>query len=106
MSAEIICLQAWRGSHRVQPPANRSVSFPLLLPTWPCGWLQPMLVEIDVGMIVEFGALATRFVGQTACGGFLHQESEPRLDLDHRKGAVIHRLFQAPATKERVARDR
>jgi hypothetical protein len=54
MSAEIISLQAWRSEYH--EPANRSVNFSLLLPTWPYGWLRPMLVEIDVGRLAAFGA--------------------------------------------------
>ena len=49
MSAEIIDLCAWRRERRA--PETTFVSVPLLLPTWPWGWLQPVLVEVDLGII-------------------------------------------------------
>ena len=45
MSAQIIDLHAWRREHR--PPEPTFVSVPFLLPTWPWGWLQPVVVEVD-----------------------------------------------------------
>jgi hypothetical protein len=49
MSAEIINLRAWRRAHRTHE--TTFVSVPLLLPTWPWGWLQPVLVEVDLGIM-------------------------------------------------------
>ena len=58
MSADIISLQEWRREHREHHRhenehhrhENMSVSVPFVLPTWPFGWLLPMLVEIDVSI--------------------------------------------------------
>jgi hypothetical protein len=44
MSAEIIDLRAWRREHLA--PERTLVSLLLLLPAWPWGWLQPVLVEV------------------------------------------------------------
>jgi hypothetical protein len=51
MSAEIIDLHAWRREHRA--PETMFVSIPFLLPTWPWGWLQPVVVEVDLGMMTS-----------------------------------------------------
>ena len=48
MQAEIIDFRAWRREHRA--PETTTISFPVLLPTWPWGWLQPMLLEVNVGV--------------------------------------------------------
>jgi hypothetical protein len=57
MSADIISLQEWRREHcEHHRHENMSVSVPFVfsvpfvLPTWPFGWLLPMLVEFDVSM--------------------------------------------------------
>jgi hypothetical protein len=44
MSAKIIDLRAWRLEHRA--PERTQVNIPLLVPTWPWGWLAPVLIEI------------------------------------------------------------
>jgi hypothetical protein len=49
MSAQIIDLHAWRREHR--PPEPIFVSVPFLLPTWPWGWLKPVVVEVDLGLM-------------------------------------------------------
>ena len=95
MSAEIISLQAWRRQHCARPePETRSedrpVSLPLLLPTWPYGWLQPMLVEVDVGMIAELFALTP----------------PPRADRHPRQSAAIHRLVREPAAQGKAVGNR
>lgn len=46
MSAEIVDLRAWRREHR--PLEHSLVKFPLLLPTWPWGWLLPVLIEMTI----------------------------------------------------------
>ena len=51
MSAEIIDLHTWRCAHRA--PEMAPVTVPVLLPTWPWGWLQPTLFEVDVGMTTD-----------------------------------------------------
>jgi hypothetical protein len=51
MSAEIIDFRTWCREHRA--PETTSISFPLLLPTWPWGWLQPVLLEVDVGITLN-----------------------------------------------------
>jgi hypothetical protein len=49
MSADIISLQEWRRKHcEHHRHENMSVTFPFVLPTWPFGWLRPMLMEIEV----------------------------------------------------------
>ena len=107
MSADIISLQEWRRKHcEHHQHETMSVSFPFILPTWPCGWLLPMLVEIDVSIIAAFGALATCFSGQTSGGGLSYLDTEARPDRDNHKSAAIHRLFPAPAAKENIAPDR
>jgi hypothetical protein len=52
MSAEIINLHAWR-RERNRVPKTTFVSIPFLLPTWPWGWLQPVVVEVDLGMMTN-----------------------------------------------------
>jgi hypothetical protein len=108
MSAEIISLEAWRRRHcAAEEPTNRSVTIPCLLPTWPWLWLQPTLVEIDVGMIAEFGALAACIAGQASFGGLFYpdharQPQRGQQDYDARdnlKSAVIRPLFRASAGK-------
>jgi hypothetical protein len=44
MSAEIINLRAWRRAHR--ETERMQVNVPVLVPTWPWGWLAPVLIEI------------------------------------------------------------
>jgi hypothetical protein len=46
MSAEIIDLRAWRREHR--SVERTPVKFPFLVPTWPWGWLLPVLMEITL----------------------------------------------------------
>jgi hypothetical protein len=46
MSAEIIDLCAWRREHR--PVEHAPVKIPLLVPTWPWGWLLPVLIEMTI----------------------------------------------------------
>lgn len=100
MSAEIVSLQAWRRQHCAhRQPEQSAVSVPFLVPTWPCGWLQPMLVEIDVGVIAEFGALAVRFADQTGFGELFYPNPPPRPDRQRRQSAAIHRLFRASAAQ-------
>ena len=62
MSAEIIDLGAWRREHRA--PKKTCVSVPLLLPTWPWGWLQPVLVDIDLGIMTDGPTLPCEFADQ------------------------------------------
>jgi hypothetical protein len=107
MSAEIISLEAWRRGHCAQhEPEQRALTIPFLLPTWPCGWLQPMLVEIDVRKIAEFGALAACATGPMGFGGFLYRDHALRPDRDQGKSATVHQLFHAPAARAKAARDR
>jgi hypothetical protein len=108
MSAEIISLHAWRREHREhREPETTSVSVPFLLPTWPCGWLQPVLVEVDLGLISEFCGLVGNFADQAGSGGLPCRETSPRPDWgqERPKSAAIHRLFQAPSVKGKVAGD-
>jgi len=49
VSAEIIDFHAWRRAHRA--PETALGRIPFLVPTWPWGWLQPALVEVDLGMM-------------------------------------------------------
>jgi hypothetical protein len=95
MSAEIISLQAWRQQHCAhhEPEArseDRPVSVPFLLPTWPYGWLQPMLVEVDMGLIAELFALTPL----------------PRTDRHPRQSAAIHRLVREPVAQGKAAGNR
>jgi hypothetical protein len=107
MSAEIISLEVWRRGHCAhQEPERSPLRIPFLVPTWPCGWLQPMLVEIDVGKIVELGALAACAAGQTGSGGFFYRGRALRADRDQGKSATVHQLFQAPIARAKAARDR
>ena len=46
MSAEVIDLRAWRRARR--EPERKQVKIPLLVPSWPWGWLQPVLVEVTI----------------------------------------------------------
>lgn len=48
MTAQIIDLGAWRRKHRA--PQTNAMRIPFLLPTWPWGWLQPVLVEVEVAI--------------------------------------------------------
>jgi hypothetical protein len=66
-----------------------------------------MLVEIDVGMIVEFGVLAARAAGQTDLGGLAYRDIAPRPARDRRQDAAIIDFFgrrlprvRPPATYE------
>jgi hypothetical protein len=107
MSAEIISLEAWRRGHCVHHEPERSpLRIPFLVPTWPYGWLQPMLVEIEVGKIAEFGVLAACAAGQTRPGGFFYRDRALRADRDQGKSATVHQLFQAPSARAKAARDR
>ncbi len=90
MSAEIVSLQAWRRRHgEHHEPESRSVRFPCLLPTWPYGWLQPMLVEIDVRMIAEFGMFAAGIAGHANPGAPACHDLLPSPAQDHRRSAAI-----------------
>jgi hypothetical protein len=90
MSAEIISLEAWRRRHCAHhEPEDSSVRVQFLVPTWPWLWLQPMLVEIDVGMVAEFGIPATA-----------------ASHMNHGKSASIHQLFHTPTALAKAARDR
>ena len=51
MSAEIIDFCAWRREHRA--PEATPASVPVLLPTWPWGWLLPSLVDVDLGILTD-----------------------------------------------------
>ena len=44
VSAEIVDLHVWRREHKARQ--HRLVTFPVLLPTWPWGWLLPVLAEM------------------------------------------------------------
>ena len=48
MSAEIIDLQAWRRERRSEQRSvgHEAVRIPILAPTWPWGWLLPVLIEM------------------------------------------------------------
>jgi hypothetical protein len=46
MSAQIIDLRAWRREHRSAEPTP--VKIPVLVPTWPWGWLLPVLIEMTL----------------------------------------------------------
>lgn len=50
MSAEIIDLRAWRRDHRPEQASveHVPVKMPLLVPTWPWGWLLPVLIEMPL----------------------------------------------------------
>lgn len=90
MSAKIVSLQAWRRRHSGHSePESHSVSFPCLLPTWPYGWLQPMLVEVDVRMIAKFGMFAACIAGQANPGGSARHDPSPRPAQDRRRSAAI-----------------
>jgi hypothetical protein len=100
MSAEIVSLQAWRRQHGAhQEPEAGAVSVPLLVPTWPCGWLQPMWLEIDVAMIAQLGVLAA------GLGGLFYPAPPPRPARPRCRSAAIHRLFRAPAPQGKAACD-
>jgi hypothetical protein len=105
MSAEIISLEAWRRRHCAhhEPQQNAALRIPFLVPTWPCGWLQPMLVEIDMSNIAEFGALAA-CASQTRFGEFLYRDRARRADRNQGKSATVHQLFQAPTARAKAAR--
>jgi hypothetical protein len=106
MSAEIISLEAWRREHSAHhEPEQNALKIPFFVPTWPCGWLQPMLVEIDVRQIAEFGALAACAAGQTGFGGLLYRDRALRPDRDQGKSATVHQLFQAPTARVKAARE-
>lgn len=90
MSAEIVSLQAWRRRHSEhREPESHPVSLPCLLPTWPYGWLQPVLVDIDVRMIAEFGMFAACIAGQVNLGGSVRHDLSPRPAQDRRRSAAI-----------------
>jgi len=100
MSAEIIDLQAWRRAHCVAK--TKSVSVPLLLPTWPWGWLQPVLVEVEVGMMTESPRAARQAAAQANLGRRSHQNiwQSPAANRERRATATPGRLFLVPSSEE------
>jgi hypothetical protein len=92
MSAEIIDFQAWRRAHRASEP--RFARIPFLVPTWPWGWLQPALVEVEFGMPVGFG-------GKTDVGGRSDQKNAwaSRAAGCERATAMTGRLSVVPPSK-------
>ncbi len=62
MSADIIDFRAWCREHKA--PETTAISIPLLLPTWPWGWLQPVLLELSVGTTSSEGAPCGRLASQ------------------------------------------
>jgi hypothetical protein len=106
MSAEIVSLQAWRRRHSEhREPESHSVSFPCLLPTWPYGWLQPVLVDVGVKMIAGFGMFAACIAGQANLGGSACHDLSPRPAQARRESAAVidfsgRRLPRPPMTYE------
>jgi hypothetical protein len=104
MSAEIIDLRAWRREHRA--PETTFVSVPLLLPTWPWGWLQPVLVEVDLGIIdgpTPSCGLADRAnLGRLSHQSTLHSSAASR---ECRATATTDRLVLVPSSKGVENRD-
>jgi hypothetical protein len=60
-----------------------------MLPTWPYGWLQPVLVDIDVKMIAAFGMFAACIAGQANLGSPACHDLAPRPAQDRRRSAAI-----------------
>ena len=64
-----------------------------------------MLVEVDVGLIAEFGVLAARFADQTGFGGLFYADPPPLPEQHGRQSAAIHRLFRTPSPQGKAACD-
>jgi hypothetical protein len=100
MSAEIIDLRAWRQEHReTQEPETRLISVPFLLPTWPWGWLQPVLLEVAVGIVEDAQEPPRKFAAQSA-GRFAH-EAWPSLHPGRERGdsPATPRLFLVASSR-------
>ena len=105
MSAKIIDLGAWRREHRA--PKKTCVSVPLLLPTWPWGWLQPVLVEVDLGIMTDGPTPPCEFAGQAKLGRLSHQNTwqSPAASRDRRATATTNRLFLVSSSQADENRD-
>lgn len=100
MSAEIIDLHAWRCAHRA--PEMAPVTVPVLLPTWPWGWLQPTLFEVDVGMTTDSPTPAHTVPDQANLGRRSRQSTgDGRIaTCENHMTATARRLFLVSSSQE------
>jgi hypothetical protein len=105
MSAEIIDFCAWRREHRA--PEATSVSVPVLLPTWPWGWLLPSLVDLDLGILTDSPAPPRESADQANIAKLSHHNNwqSSAASRERRATATTDRLYLVSSSKGRENRD-
>jgi hypothetical protein len=105
MSADIIDFCAWRREHRA--PDTTFVSVPLMLPTWPWGWLLPSLVDVDLGILTDNPTPPREFADQANPGKLSHHNTlqSSAASGERRATATTGRLYLVSSSKGHENRD-